>query len=109
MSINFTEKAAKEARTILFEHQSDQVQALRIGIQTSGCCGFTYTVDLCYKPEPTDKIFTSHGVKIVCDPKSFLYLDGTVIDFSEKLINRGFLFKNPNARQTCPCGASFGV
>jgi iron-sulfur cluster assembly protein len=109
MSIEFTEKAAKEARTILFEHHADRVTALRIGVKSGGCAGFTYTVDLCYQPENLDKIFLSQGVKIVCDPKSYLYLKGTVIDFSKELINRGFLFNNPNARQICPCGASFSV
>jgi iron-sulfur cluster assembly protein len=109
VSIEFTEKAAIEAKTILFEHRADCVSALRIGIQSGGCNGFTYTVDLCYTPDENDKVFVSHDVKLVCDPQSYLYLAGTVIDFNFDLVNRGFVFNNPNAKNICSCGASFSI
>jgi iron-sulfur cluster assembly protein len=109
MSIEFTEKAATEAKRILFDHKPDKVSYLRIGIKSGGCGGFTYTMDLCYRPETQDKIFESQGIPLVCDPKSYLYLCGTMIDFHNQPASRGFIFKNPNAKNVCPCGASFGV
>jgi iron-sulfur cluster assembly protein len=109
MCIEFTDKAAVEAKRILFEHKSDHVSYLRIGIKSGGCAGFTYTMDLCYRPESQDRIFENQGIRLVCDQKSFLYLSGTRIDFQDKPASRGFVFNNPNAKKVCPCGASFGV
>ncbi len=109
MSIELTEKAAKEVKTILAEQKSDETTCLRIGIKGGGCSGFTYTLDLASKPDEMDEVFESQGVKIVCDPKSYLYLNGLVIDFNDKLLKRGFEFNNPNVKQSCGCGISFGV
>ncbi len=109
MSIELTEQAAREVRKILTEQPSGTGRFLRIGIKGGGCGGFTYIVDLCSKPETGDKTIETHGLKILCDPISFLYLDGTVIDFSEDHLNQGFVFNNPNAREKCPCGTSFAI
>lgn len=112
MSITLTEKAANEIKRILSEQKKLEPEKdiyIRVGIKGGGCSGFTYTLDLTDRIDEFDKIFESHGVKIVCDMKSYLYLNGTTIDFNDDLLNRGFVFRNPNAKQTCSCGASFGV
>ncbi len=109
MAITLTEKAAAEIKRILSEQQTKEQTYLRVGIKGGGCSGFTYTLDLASKPDELDEVFECCGVKIVCDPKSYLYLNGTTIDFSDNLLNRGFVFNNPNAKQSCSCGASFGV
>jgi len=109
MAITLTEKAADEIKRILSDQQAKEGTCLRIGIKGGGCSGFTYTLDLASKPDELDEVFESRGVKIVCDPKSYLYLNGTTIDFNDDLLNRGFIFNNPNAKQSCSCGASFGV
>jgi iron-sulfur cluster assembly protein len=109
MTIELTEQAAREVRKILIEQPPGAGRLLRIGIKEGGCSGFTYIVDLCSQPEATDKIIETHGLKILCDPISFLYLDGTVIDFSDDHLDQGFVFNNPNAKEVCPCKASFGI
>ncbi len=109
MAIELTEKAAAEIKRIFAEQQSGEETYLRVGIKGGGCSGFTYTLDLASQPDEFDEVFDCYGVKIICDPKSYLYLNGTTIDFNDDLLNRGFVFKNPNAKQSCSCGASFGI
>jgi iron-sulfur cluster assembly protein len=109
MTITLTEQAAREVRKILTEQPPGAGRLLRIGIKGGGCGGFTYLVDLCSKPDPGDKMIETHGIKILCDPVSSLYLDGTVIDFSEDHLKQGFVFKNPNAKKNCTCGVSFEI
>ena len=82
---------------------------MRASIKGGGCAGFSYRLDLIDKPTESDLIFESNGIQLVCDPKSYLYIDGTIIGFSGQIKDRGFIFSNPNAKQTCPCGASFAV
>ncbi len=110
MAIELTEKAAREVKKIFSEQGLDKQNTyLRVGIKGGGCSGFTYTLDIANKKDEFDEEFESNGVKLICDMKSYLYLNGTVIDFNDDLLNRGFVFNNPNAKQTCSCGASFGV
>lgn len=111
MAIEFTELAARKFKRILQQQGVPQQTSLRMSIKGGGCGGFTYRLDLADKPLESDHLFCSHGLQIICDPKSYLYLDGTVIDFRDELkfMGRGFVFNNPHARQTCPCGASFGI
>ncbi len=110
MSINLTERAAQEVKTIL-EQQSLPAEGtfLRLGIKGGGCSGFSYSLDLTETKTEQDEEFESHGVKMVCDPKSFLYLSGVTLDFKDEVMGRGFVFSNPNASHTCGCGSSFSA
>ena len=107
--ITLTEKAAKEIRRIFDEHKMPAEGALRVGIKGGGCSGFSYTLGVTDKPAEDDEVFESHGVRLVTDPKSHLYLNGTEIDFRDELLNRGFVFNNPNAKNSCSCGSSFSA
>ncbi|MFQ3616127.1 MAG: iron-sulfur cluster assembly accessory protein [Cyanobacteriota bacterium] len=82
---------------------------LRVGVRQGGCSGMSYMMDF-EEPsniQPTDEVFDYDGFKVVCDPKSMLYLYGLVLDYSDAMIGGGFQFTNPNAHQTCGCGKSF--
>tara|TARA_S200000501_G_C20852888_1_gene756460 strand:- start:1546 stop:1860 length:315 start_codon:yes stop_codon:yes gene_type:complete len=103
--ITLTEHAAEKIK-ILLEDKEDS--GIRAGVQGGGCSGFTYNLKF-DNPEPTDRIVESHGVNIYIDPKSYLYLMGTQIDFVNELNQSGFKFSNPNAKRTCGCGESFSV
>ena len=108
MALMLTERAAQEVKTI-FEQQKLNVDSmyLRMGVKGGGCSGFTYALDLTETKSELDEEFDSNGIKIVCDPKSFLYLDGTTLDFKDEIMGRGFVFNNPNATTSCGCGSSF--
>jgi iron-sulfur cluster assembly protein len=81
--------------------------AIRIGIRGGGCTGFSYLFDWQEgPPRATDKVFTQHGVTVVVDPKSFVYLKGTELDFVTSMMGHGFKFNNPNAKGACGCGES---
>ncbi len=109
MPIKITEYAIREIRKILLDPSQEGRHVLRIAIKGGGCAGFTYTMDLCRGPEAHDVIHESHGLQIICDRVSNLYLDGMTIDFTDDPLQRGFVFNNPNARTTCLCGTSFGI
>jgi len=111
MSITLTEVAAKEIQKKITEAglPADKVH-LRVGVRGGGCSGFSYTLDLDeQEPTESDEVIESHGVKIVCDMKSYLYLNGVEIDFKDEVMGRGFVFKNPNATSSCGCGSSFSA
>ncbi len=108
--INLTETAAREINTIVKQQELDLEKIrLRVGVKGGGCSGFSYVLDLTENSKETDEIFEQHGVKVVCDPKSLLYLNGTTIDFKDEIMGRGFVFTNPNATTTCGCGSSFSA
>ena len=107
--IGITERAAGEIRRIVTEQNLPEATALRVGVKGGGGSGFSYTLGFDDKVGEIDQIFESHGVRVVCDPKSFLYLNGTEVDFEESLMGRGFKFGNPNASKTCGCGEPFTV
>ena len=100
---------AKIAVSKLIAEQKKPDSFLRIGVKGGGCSGMTYDVKLDEKQEEFDRVFDLNGVKVVCDSKSFIYLDGMTIDFSNELVGGGFRFVNPNASGTCGCGTSFAV
>jgi len=108
--IHLTERAAEEVRSIL-EKQNLSVEStfLRVAVKGGGCSGFSYVLDLAQQAGPHDNQSESHGIRILCDPKSYLYLNGTTIDFQDELMGRGFVFSNPNATRSCGCGASFSA
>lgn len=108
-SIQVTEAALKHI--VLLRSQQAQDLCLRVGVRQGGCSGLSYIMDF---EDPSslrsdDHISDYDGFKIVCDPKSLLYLYGLVLDYSNAMIGGGFQFTNPNASQTCGCGKSFGV
>ena len=108
--ITLSETAAREIRTIAEREELDLSKVrLRVGVKGGGCSGFSYLLDLTETQKETDEAFEQHGITIVCDPKSLLYLGGTTIDFRDELAGRGFVFQNPNATTTCGCGSSFAV
>ena len=108
MGITLTETAAREIRTIVERENLDTEKVrLRVGVKGGGCSGFSYILDLTENQKDVDESFDQHGVTIICDPKSYLYLNGTTIDFKDELMGRGFVFTNPNATSTCGCGSSF--
>ncbi len=102
--------AAKEITRIIAEQELDaQKVRLRVGVKGGGCSGFSYVLDLTETQKETDELFEQHGVKIICDPKSLLYLSGTTVDFRDEIMGRGFVFNNPNATSSCGCGSSFSA
>lgn len=84
-------------------------EGIRLGVRTSGCSGMAYVLEFVDQSEPEDEIFEFGGVKVVIDPKSLAYLDGTELDFVREGLNEGFQFNNPNVRSECGCGESFNV
>ncbi|MCH8270090.1 MAG: iron-sulfur cluster insertion protein ErpA [Planctomycetes bacterium] len=109
-AVLITENAAREIRKIVEEQELDASKVrLRVGVKGGGCSGFSYVLDLTETEKETDEVFEQEGIKIVCDPKSMLYLGGTTIDFKDEIMGRGFVFQNPNASTTCGCGSSFAV
>ena len=107
--IGITERARQEVRRIITEQDLPQSTVLRVGVKGGGCSGFSYSLGFDDTVQEIDQVFEDEGVKVVCDPKSFLYLNGTEVDFEESLMGRGFKFGNPNASKTCGCGESFSV
>jgi len=108
--VTLTEKAAKEIASIIEQQELDKdAVRLRLGVKGGGCSGFSYVLDLTETQKDTDEMFEQHGIKIICDPKSLLYLSGTTVDFKDELMGRGFVFNNPNANSTCGCGSSFSA
>ena len=105
-----TEAAAKEIKKIIAEQELDADKVrLRVGVKGGGCSGFSYILDLTETQKDTDEVFEQHGVKIIADPKSLLYLNGVTINFRDEIMGRGFVFDNPNATGTCGCGSSFSA
>ena len=107
MSVTLTEKAANRVQTFLAKRGKGA--ALRLGVRTSGCSGMAYKLEFADVVNPEDAQFESHGVKVVVDPKSLPYLDGTVLDFAKEGLNEGFKFSNPNVKDECGCGESFNI
>ena len=108
MAITLTEKAATEVRRVWDDQKMEPETFLRVGIAAGGCSGFSYVL----KPDTqfddkADSRYNFHGVDVVVDKKSALYLDGTTLDWYDGLERRGFTFDNPNVVKTCGCGSSF--
>jgi iron-sulfur cluster assembly protein len=105
--ITLTERAATHVSTFLAKRGKGV--GLRLGVRTSGCSGLAYKLEYADAVDPGDHTFESHGVKVVVDPKSLAYLDGTELDFAREGLNEGFRFNNPNVKDQCGCGESFNV
>lgn len=107
MAITLTEKAA--ARVEKFLDNRGKGIGLRLGVKTTGCSGMAYTLEFVDEKNEEDVSFESHGVTVIVDPKSLVYIDGTELDFVKEGLNEGFEFKNPNVKDECGCGESFTV
>ncbi|MDX1619198.1 MAG: iron-sulfur cluster assembly accessory protein [Balneolaceae bacterium] len=112
MSISISEKAADRISKIRNEQNIPEEAYLRVGVVSGGCSGLTYELDFETDPpeeESDDKLFEEKGIRLIVDMRSFLYLSGTTLDFSDGLNGEGFHFHNPNASRTCSCGESFSI
>jgi len=107
MAITLTEAAAERVKSFL--EQRGKGVGLRLGVRTSGCSGMAYVLEFADEIEDTDVVFEDHGVKVIVDPKSLLYIDGTELDFGKEGLNEGFKFNNPNVKDECGCGESFTI
>jgi iron-sulfur cluster assembly protein len=104
--ITITEEAASEAKRLMEQEKLDGY-VLRVGVQGGGCSGLSYTLGFDKSINDTDQIFEEHGIKLVCDNKSYLYLNNATLEYVKDLMGGGFKFNNPNAKSTCGCGSSF--
>lgn len=107
--MTITDKARDRIKEIKLESNLDNTYFLRVSVQGGGCSGLSYKLDFDNEIKPGDQEFESNGEKLVLDMKSFLYLAGTELNFSDGLNGKGFQFNNPNASRTCGCGESFSV
>ena len=109
--IGMTELAAEKARKMMRENEisPDSGYGIRIGVESGGCSGLNYVLDIVDGADDNDRIFEHHGIKVYCDPRSYLYLNGTEIDYQDTGLDGGFAFNNPNAKRSCGCGTSFAV
>ena len=107
--IHVTEKAAERIRELLTKEGVPESGGLRLGVQGGGCSGLTYAMRLEPQARDRDKVFEENGARIFVDPKSYVYLDNTTLDYQEDLMRKGFVFHNPAATRTCGCGTSFTV
>ncbi len=133
MAVVISDKAAKEVASIIAQQELDaKTVCLRVGVKGGGCSGFSYLLDITETKKDSDELWEmdydfkadsqngsaengsadageSFTLRVICDPKSYLYLNGTEIDFKDELMGRGFVFNNPNATSTCGCGSSFSA
>ncbi|WP_413110881.1 iron-sulfur cluster assembly protein IscA [Thaumasiovibrio sp. DFM-14] len=107
MAITVTEAAAQRVSQFL-ENRGKGI-GLRLGVRTSGCSGMAYVLEFVDDLDEGDQVFEAHGVKVIIDAKSLVYLDGTELDFAKEGLNEGFKFNNPNVSSECGCGESFNV
>ena len=108
LTISIDKGAASHVRT--FAAQSGLPDShLRVAVKGGGCAGMTYVLDLVDDPEEDDKIIEEHGLQLYVDRKSYIFLAGTILEYSGGLNGKGFVFNNPNAKTTCGCGTSFSV
>ena len=106
--ITVTDTAKKQA-VRLMEDEGKDGYFIRVGVQGGGCSGLMYQLTFDNEDKEGDKSFEDNGIKVVVDKKSYLYLIGTILDYSGGLNGKGFVFQNPNADRTCGCGESFSV
>ena len=107
MAITLTENAAGHVQRSLSKRGKGI--GLRVGVRTSGCSGLAYKLEFADQANPEDVQFESHGIKVLVDPKSLQYIDGTELDYTREGLNEGFKFRNPKVKDECGCGESFNV
>ena len=107
MAITMTDAAADRVQKFL-DNRGKGI-GLRLGVKTSGCSGMAYILEFVDDTNDEDTVFEDHGIKVIVDPKSMVYLDGTELDYAREGLNEGFQFNNPNVKDMCGCGESFTV
>lgn len=107
MSVTLSEPAAKHVANYITKRGKGV--GIRLGVKTSGCSGMAYKLEFADAANDEDLVFESHGVKVLVDPKSLPYIDGTELDYTKEGLNEGFKFNNPNVKDACGCGESFNV
>ena len=107
MPVSLTDRAAQHVQRYI--EKRGKGYGLRLGVKTTGCSGLAYKLEFADEPKAEDQEFESNGVRVLIDPKSLAYLDGTELDFVKEGLNEGFKFNNPNEKDRCGCGESFNV
>jgi iron-sulfur cluster assembly protein len=107
MTVTLSERAAQHVSNFIAKRGKGI--GIRLGVKTSGCSGMAYKLEFADAAEPEDMVFESHGLKVVVDPRSLPYIDGTELDYAKEGLNEGFRFNNPNIKDQCGCGESFSV
>lgn len=107
MTVTISEAAARHVTRYIAKRGKGV--GVRLGVKTTGCSGLAYKLEYADLVAPEDVVFEEHGVKVLVDPKSMPYVDGTQLDFVREGLNEGFKFHNPNERDRCGCGESFRV
>ena len=108
LTITITENAANHVKSFTTV-AGKQAPVLKVSVKGGGCSGLTYMLDIADTPGENDKIIEEHGVTVCVDKKSYVFLAGTILDYSGGLNGKGFVFQNPNAKTSCGCGTSFSV
>ena len=110
MAITMTEKAVHAVKSMMGRQGAAPASTyLRVDVTGGGCSGFGYGMAFASEKTEDDRLFDCDGVQVICDPKAYLYLQGTQIDFKDGVMGQGFSFHNPNASGSCGCGKSFSV
>jgi iron-sulfur cluster assembly protein len=107
--IALTDAAVKQVKQLRDTQNLPDTVFLRMGVKGGGCSGMSYMLEFDSEVGPHDKEFDVDGVKVVCDKKSYLYLNGTTLDYVQQGLTGGFTFVNPNAKSSCGCGTSFSA
>ena len=107
MAVTLTEAAARHVSKYLAKRGKGV--GVRLGVKTTGCAGLAYQLEYVDDVAPEDALFEQHGVKLMVDPKSLAYIDGTELDYVREGLNEGFRFNNPKERDRCGCGESFRI
>ena len=107
MPVTLTDRAAQHVQRYI--QKRGKGVGLRLGVRTTGCSGLAYKLEFADEVKPEDTTFETNGVRVLIDPKSLAYLDGTELDFVREGLNEGFKFNNPNEKDRCGCGESFNV
>ena len=109
LTVEITEKAAEKIKYFAEKDGDKDNVGVRVAVKGGGCSGLTYDLKITGEHNDTDKVVEQYGVKVIVDKKSYIYLVGTQLDFSDGLNGKGFVFENPNAKKACGCGTSFSV
>ena len=109
LGVQISEKAAEKIKGFAERDGIEGSVGVRVAVKGGGCSGLTYDLSITNEELDTDKVVEQHGVKVMVDKKSYIFLVGTELEFSDGLNGKGFVFVNPNAKKTCGCGTSFSV
>ena len=109
LTVAISEKAADKIKYFAQKDGIEENVGIRVAVKGGGCSGLTYDLKITGDFDETDKIVEQHGVKVIVEKKSYIYVVGTELDFSDGLNGKGFVFQNPNAKKACGCGTSFSV